>query len=409
MPALIDMGPKQVDRLLKEMGRAEPRIMTVLTQYSEWRTNALQVIGSNGTIPELPTDLGEQLAYAEARWRALFPPVSRLRMPWEPLDQLVGPLEGGDVMIVASQTGIGKTTLVLNILQLLGDGERVLVLPTETPAREVIERLAAMDQHFYPDDVVEGNWEKAAHGLDAPTARARYLASLTWLEKHNSRVRIANLEELRATELTRLFDEAKHERRGVVIVDHLLHITHDLPGAKGWQAEADTLRLLKRLALRFDVAVVCTTQVNTREQGRGDPVAALYPPQLHHVFGGQMAGFLSTVVLTAYRPLRDRIVDPETRETEPIGPAHFNAFRQRRLSYDEMVKPGISAFLCVKHRRSRGRLQHSAELHYHGGYLFAEPPILREWDSNSPAARRQDDGEREPQLSAAIDSRMDRA
>lgn len=389
MAALMDMAPTQVDRLLKAMGREEPKILAVVAEYSFWRAGVLDQYGESSAIPELPTELGEQLAYAEARWRALFPPVSRLRMPWAPLDQLVGPLEGGDLAVIASQTGIGKTTLVLNILQLLGDGERVLVLPTETPAREVIERLAAMDQHFYPDDVVEGNWGKAAAGYTPEDARARYLDSLTWLEKHNTRVRIANLEELRATELARLFAEAKKERRGVVIVDHLLHITHDLPGAKGWQAEADTLRLLKRLALRFDVAVVCTTQVNTREQGRGDPVAALYPPQLHHVFGGQMAGFLSTVVLTAYRPLRDSIVDPATGMREPIGSAHFNAFRQRRLSYDDMVKPGISGFLCVKHRRARGRLQHSAELHYHGGYLFADQPTVRVWQQSAPAIQRQ--------------------
>lgn len=388
MPALMDMGPKQVDRLLKAMGREEPRLIEVLGQYDAWRSSAMAAIGDTGNVPELPTDLGEQMAYAEARWRALFPPVARLRLAWEPLDQLVGPLEGGDLAVIASQTGVGKTTLVLNIIQNLRDGERVLVLPTETPAREVIERLAAMDQHYYPDEVVEGNWQAAAHGLDPADARARYLDSLTWLEKHNTRVRIANLEELRASELLRLFAEAKQERRGVVFVDHLLHLKHDHAGLRGWEAEAETLRLLKRLALKFDVAVVCTTQVNTREQNRGDPVAALYPPQLHHVFGGQMAGFLSTVVLTAYRPLRDRIMDPTTREWEPIGPAHFNAYRQRRLSYDDMVKPGISGFLCVKHRRARGRLQHAAELQYHGGYLFTEPPIIREWHAAAPANRR---------------------
>jgi hypothetical protein len=292
-------------------------------------------------------------------WYTYDPPAPVYRFPWSTVDEIVGPIFPADILIALAGTGMGKTTLTMNVLANLPAFSRVHLYPTETSRIECVTRMAAMRARLRPDAVVEHDWPRAHHEYTAQEARDAFRRATA--EAYDRRqISISGIVELRASDLERYVEQATAPpyHRNLIIVDHIGNLVHDM--GRGIDAPLATMREMKRLGLQYNVAWLCTAQVNLREQAGRERIL---PPQLTHIYGGQHTAQFATVVLALHRVLRTSIAG------EPITNKHFRQFEQGMLAYSDLIEPGVTGCTVLKHRRAGARLHETRRLRYDHGYL----------------------------------------
>ncbi len=190
------------------------------------------------------------------------------------LDRLLGGLQRSDLIILAARTGLGKTSLALNIARNAAlpppntnrPGAHVAIFSLEMSAEQLVERLLSSEA-----------------GVD--TQRLR-LANMNDEEEHRVQEAMGKLAEtviyiddspiLRSATL-RSKARRLHARYGLdlIIVDYLQLIQSSSPYDNRVQEVGEISRSLKMLARELDVPVLACSQLSRATEMRSPPIPHL--------------------------------------------------------------------------------------------------------------------------------------
>ncbi|WP_019558502.1 replicative DNA helicase [Thioalkalivibrio sp. ALE12] len=180
------------------------------------------------------------------------------------LDQTMGAMEGGELVVVAGRPGMGKTTLAMNIAEnaMLRDDRSVLVFSLEMPRKELVNRMAssisALDMAALkkPQQMGEVEWAKVSQAIHAV---------------HDKPMRIDDTGALHVQQL-RARARVAHQQQPVqmIIVDYLGLLRAD--GRSLYEQVTEISGQLKALAKELDVPVIALSQLNRAVDKRPTPI-----------------------------------------------------------------------------------------------------------------------------------------
>jgi replicative DNA helicase len=257
--------------VLRRLGEAGTRIVQM--SYATDRTDAATVVdlaaaeiqavtGTTGT-----DDVAAVADEAEAFLDDLLDndkPRDYLPTPYSDFSDAV-PIEAGDVIVVAGDTGMGKSVVMLDFARhaAIECGKRTMLVSVEMSTKQVMQRLYAAEakipMHHLRGDVHINDFEAArlgkAHGriVDAPFD---ILADGT-----------VTLGRIRST-LRRM--QARRALPELVVIDYLQILTPERETGNRTIDVGALSRGLKRIAMDFRVPVIVGAQLNRKVNDRTD-------------------------------------------------------------------------------------------------------------------------------------------
>jgi len=179
------------------------------------------------------------------------------------LDALTAGFQRGELIIIASRPGMGKTALVLNIARNAAIRHRqpVGIFSLEMSAEAVAQRLLCAESH------IDGQLVRTGRLGDAMWNRlSKAVATLT-----NAPIYIDDSPSLSPLEVRAKARRLVHEHSAqVLIVDYLqlMRLPYRLEGRA--QEVAEISQSLKALAKDLDIPVIACSQVTREVEKRGD-------------------------------------------------------------------------------------------------------------------------------------------
>lgn len=221
------------------------------------------------------------------------------------LDQTMGAMEGGELVVVAGRPGMGKTTLAMNIAEnaMLRDDRSVLVFSLEMPRKELVNRMAssisALDMAALkkPRQMGEVEWSKVTQAIRAV---------------HGKPMRIDDTGALHVQQL-RARARVAHQQQPVqmVIVDYLGLLRAD--GRSLYEQVTEISGQLKALAKELDVPVIALSQLNRAADKRPTPI-----PQMSDLRDSGSVEQDADKIIFLYRPAAYPGHEDEGPEAEVI-------------------------------------------------------------------------------------------
>lgn len=297
-------------------------------------------------ISEYPeVDFVFQMLGAERRAR-LVKSGAGLHLHWPRIDSIVGPLMPGMLVAVGGRGKQGKSTFLRNVFDAwVTDGESVLLVGTEQSEIEMRMLWACMELGIPPAAMNEREHQ------DRIVADIRERQ-----QKLMQRARIVVPPTLDLASLTACVRWAKRRSYKAVIVDHFSRM--EFGNGPRWQAAADMIRRIKRLAMWQEIAIIVGAQL-TRAEGpfglyeQPDESSWAHTVELHRE---------ADISLVVWRPL---IAQPSADD-----------LRQARVdkgSRMNLVARDTMCVACVGHRY----FQHP--LHDTALKLRVERGVIRSW------------------------------
>ncbi|PYJ10775.1 MAG: replicative DNA helicase [Verrucomicrobia bacterium] len=188
------------------------------------------------------------------------------------LDKAQGPLSPGDLAILASRPGMGKTATALSYAQgVAAQGEGVTIASLEMRAAQLGGRLACSMLHG-----TAGQMPYSAISANRCTAEQRRELARTVFKLKEMPLWIEDLPSATVGRLGAIV--RKHKRRlaargkvlRLVIVDYLQLLQPDRPQKSLYESISMVSRSLKSLAKSEDVAVLALCQLSRDVERRGD-------------------------------------------------------------------------------------------------------------------------------------------
>lgn len=266
------------------------------------------------------------------------------RYPYQGLHEIAGALVPGRVTVIAANSGQGKTTFALDVMDRLAtaacaspfDARPVYVLGLEQKPKELRTKWACLRADVHAKHAFERDWDHVPGGLDM---RARVAHEF-------SQQRVAPLVERVIFDPSPVIDQAKlaraAERAGgleasVLIVDHIDRVDHG-DGRNSFYELTQTMRLCTELADEYELHILVFSQLN-RQASIGDRLAKYQPPQMHHLFGGSVKEHEADVVLGINRPLKFGVSGEELK-----------AARMGLAEVQTVLEPNCMQVTVLKHR-----------------------------------------------------------
>ena len=221
------------------------------------------------------------------------------------LDQTMGAMEGGELVVVAGRPGMGKTTLAMNVAEnaMLRDDRSVLVFSLEMPRKELVNRMAssisALDMAALkkPQQMGDVEWSKVTQAIRAV---------------HGKPMRIDDTGALHVQQL-RARARVAHQQQPVqmVIVDYLGLLRAD--GRSLYEQVTEISGQLKALAKELDVPVIALSQLNRAADKRPTPI-----PQMSDLRDSGSVEQDADKIIFLYRPAAYPGHEDEGPEAEVI-------------------------------------------------------------------------------------------
>ncbi len=285
---------------------------------------------ADAPAPVLPADLAHaQAASALARGRRDLSDAPR----WgcRDLDRVVGAMIPGDLVVVGSLSGNGKTSFLLSQMDYLAS-HRVptLYLPLEVDPVDIRRKWAAWKLRLDFVHVARNEWhllpegaQEAHEGMLEEQGRNPYVQF-----PPDRRVTVRGLEQ---------WVQWAIEHMGVrcVMVDHLHRM--DFGGGDQYRIQVtEAMRAMKDLAREHGLVLIAAAQLN---QHGDDVMDRYFPPALRRLKESAGIGEEADVVLMLSRRLK--IV---------LDAADLRAVRAGLKSEREFAEPNTMAVTCRKHR-----------------------------------------------------------
>lgn len=286
-------------------------------------TRHLRAIGGSAVDHEAQLQLeGERAAQDDAEQRAQIDRAKlrlaireeRLtRFQWRAVDRTVGPVVPGEVAILAAPSGGGKSEVAENIAAWhVRAGRRVYLASLEVRPEETRLKMAARACGRHPGNVLSFS----DRPLYVREGEPRWDADVTRAleEQNRDLLRLSPHETLDAAAVEEIGATASAVRADLLIIDHIDHVS-DSGGQTATGASIDVTRALHRVAKRYRLPVIATSQLNVHGRG-GDRFASYKPVRLESIKYGGVKMEIASIVLGIYRPLAKNATSEQKKAVE---------------------------------------------------------------------------------------------
>lgn len=288
-------------------------------------------------------------------------PNAAVRFPHLPIHEIVGRVSPGRLVFVMANTGQGKTTFMLDLLdRWASQGLQVDYVGTEQEPDELRTKWACLRADVPAHVAINLEWD------EHPEGRIWQHSVKTELEAieiaFGSRVVFHPDKFINLAKIERAAKDANVRGANVLIVDHIDRVETEATDNE-YLAMKRIIRRLKELARDYRLVLVVASQVN-REGRKGDRIAVYRPPRLETMQGGAAKEQEADVVLGLWRPIRQRHPEESPDDYKNIIAAATRGDVEPR----EFVEPNTMAVVCLKHR-TRNTEGNRCKLHVHHGRL----------------------------------------
>ena len=189
-----------------------------------------------------------------------------VRTGFKDLDELLGGLRGGDLVILAARPSVGKTALALNIASRAAQlGTAVAFFSLEMSATQLISRVLATETQIDSKKLQTGQGLRAADWQSLIQASGTLSKLSLWIDDTPS----ASILEVRAKARRQLRGVAPE--KGLIIVDYLQLMQPQNSRTESRQVEiAEISRGLKILAKELDMPIIALSQLSRAVESRQD-------------------------------------------------------------------------------------------------------------------------------------------
>lgn len=174
------------------------------------------------------------------------------------LDKNIGGVKPGDYTIIGAKSGVGKTTLALNIaLNVLEQGKKVLIISREMTDVDVFDRFATMvskipSMKFRNKDFTADDWKK-------------FVNASGYLGEYEGKLLIDN----DSTKISDIIKLVRRYKPDLVVIDYLQLLSAE-DGSKLENAEriiANISRNIRTMTLKYNCHVMALVQLNNSFKG----------------------------------------------------------------------------------------------------------------------------------------------
>lgn len=240
-------GEKNVSQMLEEVERE------VFSVIQNNRPRLSNVFSIQGCLSELANELEMQKENDEC-----------LQTGFKNVDHLLGPLERGELIIVAGRPSMGKTTFALNIISnFLMSDKKVVFFSLEMPRKQITAKITASLGGFELKSVFRKNF-------DSNEDWRKY--SLAVSKLHKKKFSINDDGCLTVLDIKSCSRNVMNEFKGLdlIVVDYLGLIKPSNFETNKTQQISQISNDLKRLAKELNVPVIAVCQINRGVEARPD-------------------------------------------------------------------------------------------------------------------------------------------
>ena len=224
------------------------------------------------------------------------------------LDNAIGGLYSGSLIILASRPSVGKTSLALEIIKnvSINSNKAGVFFNLEMSQEEVVDRLISSEAKVDLFNMRTGNlhpkdFDQLAPALDTLSKSKLFIYN----RPENSVIKMRE-------QLKRIMSEG--DELGLVVVDYLQLVESSVKNDNIVQRVSEISRALKMLALEFNIPILALSQLPRSAEYRFPTI-----PRLEDLTFSGLIDKYADVVLFIYREERD---DPDT-ENKGIAEIHI--------------------------------------------------------------------------------------
>ena len=188
----------------------------------------------------------------------------RLYTGFPKLDECLGGMEGGDVVVIGARPAVGKSALVTQILMNMGkSGKRVLLYNLEMRETQVYERMVSRLSGIHLGRVRRG---KSFLGDE----KDRFTAANEGLKKLDVWISSG------AKTVSEIRSECRNMGADCIIIDYLQLVRADRHYSNRSSEVGDISKSIKALAMELNCPVIVLSQLNRLSEGRPEREPAMF-------------------------------------------------------------------------------------------------------------------------------------
>lgn len=181
------------------------------------------------------------------------------------LDKLLGPLRGGDFIVLGGAPSMGKTSLALSIANRAADaGMGVAICSLEMTGQSLAFRAISEKASVPYSDIIRGkvsedDFRRVAEGASAIKDREIQIIQPHVKDLHSLNAALARIKRQM---------EGRGKKLGLVLVDYLQLVR--ATGKSRYEIVSNVSTGLKAMAMQFDVPLIALSQLSRDVQSRDD-------------------------------------------------------------------------------------------------------------------------------------------
>ena len=185
--------------------------------------------------------------------------VKPLNLGFDKLDNLLGGLEGGDMIVVGARPAVGKSALVTQITSNLAkQGKRIGFYNLEMQNKQVYERFVASESGIPLTRIRRANYFLGDE-------KERFDKANEYLEQSDNIV----ITTAGAKSVGDIKAESRHMDYDIIIIDYLQLLKADTTYRGNRAAEVGEIsRAIKNLAMELNIPIIALSQLNRASEGR---------------------------------------------------------------------------------------------------------------------------------------------
>ena len=188
----------------------------------------------------------------------------RLYTGFPKLDECLGGMEGGDVVVIGARPAVGKSALVTQIIMNMGKaGKRVLLYNLEMREQQVYERMVSRLSGIHLGRVRRG---KSFLGDE----KDRFTAANEGLKKLDVWISSG------AKTVSEIRRECRNMGADCIIIDYLQLVRADRHYSNRSSEVGDISKSIKALAMELNCPVIVLSQLNRLSEGRPEREPAMF-------------------------------------------------------------------------------------------------------------------------------------
>ncbi len=188
----------------------------------------------------------------------------RLYTGFPKLDECLGGMEGGDVVVIGARPAVGKSALVTQIIMNMGKaGKRVLLYNLEMREQQVYERMVSRLSGIHLGRVRRG---KSFLGDE----KDRFTAANEGLKKLDVWISSG------AKTVSEIRSECRNMGADCIIIDYLQLVRADRHYSNRSSEVGDISKSIKALAMELNCPVIVLSQLNRLSEGRPEREPAMF-------------------------------------------------------------------------------------------------------------------------------------